>query len=94
MTKDLGGASAAAAGEEARPIVRPPEIPDVTELTYGQYRGWDCVWCEARLIRGAVRAGRATGFLGAHDMSTDVYACADCADTYGLTSRPEKVRKP
>lgn len=62
-----------------------PAIPDATDLAHGQYRGWNCVWCEARLIRGAVLAGRATGYLGAHDMSTDVYACADCAQTYGLT---------
>ena len=73
---------------------QPPVIPDATALSYGQYRGWDCVWCETRLLRGAVRAGRAEGSLGSHDMSADVYACSDCADTHGLKSRPEKVRKP
>lgn len=56
-----------------------PEIPDATDLPHGVYRGWNCVWCETRLLRGAILAGRAKGFIGAHDMSTDVYACADCA---------------
>jgi hypothetical protein len=71
-----------------------PEIPDATDLPHGVYRGWNCVWCEARLLRGAVLAGRAKGFIGAHDMSTDVYACADCANKHGLAGRPQKVRKP
>lgn len=72
---------------------RPPEIPDATDLPHGVYRGWNCVWCETRLIRGAVRAGRAVGHLGVRDMSTDVYACADCAAKYDLTTdQPQKVR--
>lgn len=73
---------------------RGPAIPDATELTHGQYRGWNCVWCNIRLLRGAARAGRATGYLGVHDMSTDVYACPDCAKTHNPTSRPRKARKP
>ncbi len=73
-------------------VNQPPEIPDATDLTPGQYRGWNCVWCSTRLTRGAVRAGRATGFRGAHDMSTDVFACPDCAERFGLTDRPRKVR--
>lgn len=74
---------------------QPPDIPAATDLPNGVYRGWNCVWCETRLLRGAVRAGRADGHLGVHDMSTDVYACGDCAETYGLPlARPQKVRKP
>ena len=62
-------------------------LPDATELTNGQYRGWNCVWCNQRLTRGAVPAGRATGYRGVHDMSTDVYACPDnCAPTAGGAS--------
>lgn len=69
-----------------------PEIPAATDLPHGVYRGWNCVWCETRLLRGAVLAGRAKGFAGAHDMSTDVYACADCANQHGLTDRTGKAR--
>jgi hypothetical protein len=71
---------------------QPPEIPAATDLPHGVYRGWNCVWCEARLLRGAVLAGRAKGKIGAHDMSTDVYACADCAEEYGVTDRTGKAR--
>lgn len=73
--------------------MKPPAIPAATDLPHGVYRGWNCVWCETRLLRGAVRAGRATGFIGVHDMSTDVYACVDCANKYDLTGRPQKARK-
>jgi hypothetical protein len=66
------------------------DLPDATELSNGQYRGWNCVWCDTRLLRDAVPAGRATGHLGVHDMSTDVYACPDCATTQ--TTRPRKAR--
>lgn len=71
----------------------PIELPPVSLLSYWQYKGWSCVWCEKRLTTGAVCAGIALGDSGAHSLDTEVYACSDCASTHGLTGRPEKVRK-
>lgn len=61
------------------------KLPPATELSRAQHSGWACVFCHARLDKGAVSAGRAKGHIGAHDMSIEVYACPDCAHT--LTTR-------
>ncbi|OXS35364.1 hypothetical protein CHR28_10170 [Streptomyces sp. XY006] len=55
-----------------------PTPPPVSDLTYGQYQGWNCCWCNARLTGGAVPAGIAQGASGAHDLSMQVYACRIC----------------
>jgi hypothetical protein len=52
-----------------------PALPAVTDLTFGQSAGWNCVWCRAPLTTGAVSAGIAEGYSGAHDLSVEVYAC-------------------
>ncbi|MFF7982264.1 hypothetical protein ACFZDK_24570 [Streptomyces sp. NPDC007901] len=67
--------------------LKPSELPDATKLTRAQHSGWACVFCHAGLWKGAVKAGRAVGFIGAHDLSIDVYACAGCAPQLGLTER-------
>jgi hypothetical protein len=72
----------------------PRELPQVSVLSYWQYKGWDCVWCGKRLNKGAVSAGIAQGDNGAHSLDTEVFACPDCAAAPVEPSRPPKVRKP
>lgn len=72
-----------------------PAPPPTSELTYGQYQGFNCCWCNTRLTTGAIEAGVSRGGVGAHVHDNTVYACPDCAERLGLTaSRPRKVRKP
>lgn len=61
-------------------MIRPP-LPSALDLTRPQFDGWACVWCGIPLLgmEGVVSAGRATGMLGAHDLSVEVYACPACA---------------
>lgn len=56
-----------------------PKLPLATELSRAQFDGWACVFCRAKLGKGAVSAGRAEGRVGAHDLSIEVYACPSCA---------------
>jgi hypothetical protein len=49
--------------------------PPVTELTYGQYQGWNCCWCRARLTNGGVSAGVSRGEAGTYVLDIEVYAC-------------------
>ncbi|MFJ4012241.1 hypothetical protein [Streptomyces sp. NPDC090026] len=51
------------------------EIPPAGQLTTEAYAGRACYACGQHLERGAVHVGRAIGWSGAHDLSTDVYAC-------------------
>ncbi|RPE44183.1 hypothetical protein EDD90_7413 [Streptomyces sp. Ag109_O5-1] len=67
--------------------MKPYDLPDATWLTRAQHSGWACVFCRAPLSKGAVKAGRAEGMIGAHDMSIDVYACPSCALQLGLIER-------
>ncbi|MDX2837958.1 hypothetical protein PV377_02890 [Streptomyces ipomoeae] len=62
-------------------MTSPRPLPAATDLTHGQYRGWNCVWCDVRLTTGAVSQGRAEGWSGAHDLSAEVWACPKCAFT-------------
>ncbi|MDX2759156.1 hypothetical protein PV729_45060 [Streptomyces europaeiscabiei] len=62
-----------------------PSPPPTSELTYGQYQGWNCCWCGVRLTTGAVEAGVSRGGVGAHVHDNRVYACPDCAARVGLT---------
>ncbi|MCZ9341358.1 hypothetical protein NGM37_26710 [Streptomyces sp. TRM76130] len=61
------------------------KLPSAVDLPRARYSGWACVHCGASLRRVlAVPAGRATGSMGAHDMSVDVYQCPPghgCGDT-------------
>jgi hypothetical protein len=59
--------------------MKTPPLPSALDLTRAQYNGWACVWCGARLDKGAKSAGRATGQSGAHDLGIEVYACPACA---------------
>lgn len=61
--------------------MNPRALPSALDLPRPQYEGWACVWCGIPLlgIKGTVRAGRATGTMGARDMSVEVYACPNCA---------------
>lgn len=61
--------------------MKPRPLPSALDLPRPQYEGWACVWCGIPLLgmEGTVSAGRATGMMGAHDMSVEVYACPGCA---------------
>jgi hypothetical protein len=52
-----------------------PEPPPPTELTHGQYSGWNCVWCNASLKEGGASAGVSRGDVGACNLDTQVYDC-------------------
>lgn len=67
-----------------------PALPSTSDLSYWQYKGWDCVWCGKRLTVGAVSAGIARGSSGAHVFDTKVWACPDCA----LTATPSTGDAP
>lgn len=60
------------------------KVPPATDLNRRQYDGYACAFCGVSLVEGAVPAGRATGWIGAYDMSVDVYACRPCAALSGL----------
>lgn len=53
-----------------------PKPPPVKELNGWQYLGWHCCWCDKALRVGARSVGRAEGRSGAHDLSIEVYECA------------------
>lgn len=53
-------------------------LPAATDITYGQYCGWNCVRCGERLTTGAVSAGIARGASGAHVLDVEVYVCPSC----------------
>lgn len=71
-----------------------PTPPPTSELTYGQYQGFNCCWCNTKLTTGAVEAGVSRGGVGAHVHDNRVYACRDCATARRQPTRPAKVRKP
>ncbi len=52
------------------------KLPDAVTLPRARYSGWACVWC-GRYFGDvlAVSAGRAEGWVGAHDLSVEVYQC-------------------
>jgi hypothetical protein len=60
-------------------------VPAATELSRAQYSGWACVFCSARLDKGAVSVGRTEGHIGSVDLSVEVYACSGCAVTFGFS---------
>lgn len=66
-------------------------LPSALDLTRAQFDGWACVWCSAPLKKGAVSEGRATGRVGSHDLSIEVYACPSCA-VAPYVPRPRGVR--
>ncbi|GAA3378774.1 hypothetical protein GCM10020367_59650 [Streptomyces sannanensis] len=53
-------------------------IPAAEDLTYGQAKGWNCVWCGCRLDKGAVSVGWACGREGDLDLDCEVFACPAC----------------
>ena len=65
-----------------------PSPPPTSELTYGQYQGFNCCWCNTVLTTGAVDAGVSRGGVGAHVHDNRVYACPTCAYINGLTQTP------
>lgn len=54
-------------------------LPTVWELTYDQRMRTRCVWCARELGDDAVPAGKAVGYWGAHNRSTPVDSCPECA---------------
>lgn len=70
----------------------PRELPQVSVLSYWQYKGWDCVWCGKRLSKGAVSAGIAQGDNGAHSLDTEVFACPEHPDGQVPTAETENTR--
>ncbi|GGU69063.1 hypothetical protein [Streptomyces daghestanicus] len=67
------------------------ELPPAIELPRARYSGWACVWCGASLRHVlAVPAGRATGYVGAHDMSTEV---SQCPPGYGCEGRSPYIKE-
>jgi hypothetical protein len=71
-----------------------PTPPPTSELTYGQYQGFNCCWCNTVLTTGAVEAGVSRGGVGAHVHDNLVYACRDCVAARRQPTRPAKARKP
>jgi hypothetical protein len=63
-----------------------PEPPPPTELTYGQYQGWNCCWCGTSLKDGGVEAGVSRGEAGTYVLDIEVYACEPCAASRGTLS--------
>ncbi|WP_157852688.1 hypothetical protein RFN58_06730 [Streptomyces iakyrus] len=59
--------------------------PPVIELTYGQYQGWNCCYCNSSLAGGGLPAGTSRGNSGAHHLDINVYACPPCT----AARRPE-----
>lgn len=54
------------------------EIPSVLALNYGQYAGWNCVFCGCILTRDARLVGISRGSEGAHVLDVEVYAGPCC----------------
>ncbi|MFE9398698.1 hypothetical protein [Streptomyces flavidovirens] len=52
-------------------------LPAVERVTFGQAKGWNCIWCGKLLTTGAVSAGRIDE-AGARGLSFEVFACPDC----------------
>lgn len=67
--------------EEARgPAAgKPWKVPDVRNLTYGQYMGLCCVRCRRPLNRERCQVGVAQGIEGGYVPDVEVYACAPCS---------------
>jgi hypothetical protein len=72
-----------------------PKPPRAADLSRGQYSGWNCCWCGARLTRGARSAGRALGSIGDHDLSVEVYECGPrCPTRPRRHKRPQRLTSP
>jgi hypothetical protein len=65
------GAPTTAAATRCRDV----PIPSPFDLSWEAYAGRACYACDKKLTTGAIHVGRAVGRDGAHDHSTDVYAC-------------------
>lgn len=61
-------------------------LPAAEDLTYGQAKGWNCIWCGQRLTSGAVSAGRISEQRAG--LSFEVYACPDCGRDGQSRRRP------
>lgn len=56
----------------------PLPIPPATDLSWEQYAGRACVWCDTPITSGGRSVGIARGQDGAHNLDTEVYAGPCC----------------
>lgn len=55
-----------------------PVLPAAGDLSWEQYGGRACVWCDQPLTTGARSVGISRGRLGAHVLDIEVFAGACC----------------
>jgi hypothetical protein len=53
-------------------------LPTAGDLSWEQYAGRACVWCDQPLTTGARSVGISRGRLGAHVLDIEVFAGACC----------------
>jgi hypothetical protein len=53
-------------------------LPAAGDLSWEQYAGRACVWCDQPLTTGARSVGISRGRLGAHVLDIEVFAGACC----------------
>ncbi|MEU0659650.1 hypothetical protein [Streptomyces lavendulocolor] len=73
MSEATDAPAEAAEGKRRARSIPPPE-----ELTFGQYKGWNCVWCGGAIEHGGRLVGITRGTNGAHDLDSEVYAGPCC----------------
>ncbi|NUK35072.1 hypothetical protein HRW16_09670 [Streptomyces lunaelactis] len=60
------------------PTTAEPALPATVDLSWEQYAGRACVWCDQPLTTGARSVGTARGRIGAHVLDIEVYAGPCC----------------
>ncbi len=60
------------------PVADPHRLPAAAALSWEQYAGRACVWCDQPLTTGAHSVGIARGRIGAHVLDIEVFAGPCC----------------
>ncbi|NUK70460.1 hypothetical protein HRW23_32915 [Streptomyces lunaelactis] len=60
------------------PTTAEPELPAAADLSWEQYAGRACVWCDQPLTAGARSVGTARGRISAHVLDIEAYAGPCC----------------
>lgn len=67
---------------QGRPMTAPATsalaLPSAEDLSWEQYAGRACVWCDKPLTTAARSVGTARGRMGAHVLDIEVYAGPCC----------------
>ncbi|MEU4498894.1 hypothetical protein AB0F96_37000 [Streptomyces sp. NPDC023998] len=73
-------------------------LPAAGDLSWEQYSGRACVWCDRPITRGGRSVGIARGRMGAHVLDIEVYAgpcCPQKVEQFSASgARPDKFRHP